>query len=363
MNSLTTLPQSLKNKAQSLIPTVNMTLPKTYKAAVFEKADAPLVIKDIELRQPKANEILVKVIACGVCHSDAVVQAGSFGNGFPIIPGHEIIGTVAAVGSGVEKWKVGERVGGPWHGGHDGTCKQCNRGQFQMCANGAVNGVTRDGGFAEFVHLRSEAVVRVPEDVDPYEYAPILCAGITVFNSMRKLQITPGEVVAIQGLGGLGHLAVQYAAKMGFKVVAISGGDKKREFAHKLGAHEYIDASKDDPVKKLTELGGAALIICTAPNPKSISPLTGGLGAGGKLLILAPCGGVEINSVDLIMKMASVCGFPSGHALDSEEAIEFTKLHNVDCMIEKFPLKDAQKAYDHMLSGDVRFRSVLVMDQ
>ncbi|KAF7911407.1 uncharacterized protein EAF01_002914 [Botrytis porri] len=361
MNTITTLPTTLKSKAQALIST--MSLPKTYKAALFEKADSPLVIKDIELRQPSVNEVLVKVIACGVCHSDAVVQSGGFGNGFPIIPGHEIIGTVAAVGEGVQKWKVGERVGGPWHGGHDGTCKQCNRGQFQMCSNGAINGVTRDGGFAEYVHLRSEAVVRVPEDVDPYEYAPVLCAGITVFNSMRKLQITPGEVVAIQGLGGLGHLAVQYAAKMGFKVVAISGGDKKREFAHKLGAHEYIDASKDDPVKKLTEMGGAALIVCTAPNPKSISPLTGGLGAGGKLLILAPCGGVEINSVDLIMKMASVCGFPSGHALDSEEAIEFTKLHNVRCMIEKFPLKDAQKAYDHMLSGDVRFRSVLVMDQ
>lgn len=298
-----------------------------------------------------------------MCHSDAVVQAGSFGNGFPIVPGHEIIGTVAAVGPGVEKWKVGERVGGAWHGGHDGTCKQCNRGNFQMCSNGAINGVTRNGGFAEYVHLRTEAAVRVPEDVDPYKYAPILCAGITVFNSMRKLQITPGEVVAIQGLGGLGHLAVQYAAKMGFKVVAISGGDKKREFAHKLGAHEYIDASKDDPVKKLAELGGAALIVCTAPNPKSISPLTAGLASGGKLLILAPCGNVEINTVDLIMRAASVCGFPSGHALDSEEAIEFTKLHNVDCMVEKFPLKDAQKAYDHMLSGNVRFRSVLVMDE
>ncbi|KAK6612742.1 alcohol dehydrogenase [Botrytis cinerea] len=328
MNTITTLPTTLKNKAQALIST--MSLPKTYKAAVFEKANAPFVIKDVELTQPSANEVLVKVIACGVCHSDAVVQSGGFGNGFPIVPGHEVIGTVAAVGEGVQKWKVGERVGGPWHGGHDGTCKQCNRGQFQMCSNGAVNGVTRDGGYAEYVHLRSEAVVRIPEDVDPYEYA---------------------------------QFSAPYAAKMGYKVVAISGGDKKRDFAHKLGAHEYIDTSKDDPVKKLTEMGGAALIVCTAPNPKSISPLTGGLGAGGKLLILAPCGGVEINSIDLITKMASVSGFPSGHALDCEEAIEFTKLHTVDCMIEKFPLSDVQKAYDHMLSGDVRFRSVLVMDQ
>jgi len=210
--------------------------------------------------------------------------------------------------------------------------------------------------------LRTEAVVKVPEDVDPVEYAPILCAGITVFNSIRKLGITPGELVAIQGLGGLGHLAVQYACKMGYKVVALSSGDRKRAFAMELGAHLYIDTSKEDPCEKLMELGGAALIVCTAPNPKSIGPLTGGLGAGGKLLVLAPVGNIEVNSVDLIMKAASVCGFPSGHALDSEEAIDFTKLHGVRCMVEKFPLEDAQKAFDHMLSGDVRFRGVLVME-
>lgn len=247
-------------------------------------------------------------------------------------------------------------------GGHDAVCKQCQRGQFQMCQNGAVNGVTMDGGYAEYVLLRTEAVVKVPTDVDPVEYAPILCAGITVFNSIRKLHITPGELVAVQGLGGLGHLAVQYANKMGYQVAALSSGDKKRDFAKKLGAHEYIDASKDDPCKKLMELGGAALIVCTAPNPKAISPLTGGLAPGGKLLVLSPCGPIEINSADLISKMASVAGFPSGHALDSEEAIAFTKLHGIKCMVEKFPLKEVQKAFDHMMSGDVRFRSVLVME-
>jgi D-arabinose 1-dehydrogenase-like Zn-dependent alcohol dehydrogenase len=360
MNTIRSLPTTIKNTAASL---VNMpSLPKTYKAAVFEKADQPFTIKDIELKEPSEGQVLVKVLACGVCHSDAVVQSGGFGNGFPIIPGHEIIGNVAAVGPGVTKWKEGDRVGGPWHGGHDSICKQCQRGQFQMCKQEAINGVTRDGGYAEYVLLRSEAVVKVPTDVDPVEYAPILCAGITVFNSIRKLQITPGEIVAIQGLGGLGHLAVQYAAKMGYRVVALSSGDKKKDFAHKLGAHDYIDTSKDDPVKKLTEMGGAALIVCTAPNPKSISPLTGGLEAGGHVLVLAPCGGIEVNSIDLISKAASVSGFPSGHALDCEEAIDFTKLHNIKCMVEKFPLKDVQKAYDHMLSGDVRFRSVLVME-
>ncbi|KAL2063405.1 hypothetical protein VTL71DRAFT_5210 [Oculimacula yallundae] len=338
------------------------SLPKTYKAAVFEKADGPLTIKDVPLVAPTAGQVLVKVLACGVCGSDSGVQGGHFGNSFPIVPGHELIGDIVAVGDGEKRWKAGDRVGGPWHGGHDSTCKQCNRGQFQMCQNGAINGVTKDGGFAEYVLLRTEAVVRVPKEVDPAQYAPILCAGITVFNAIRKLQITPGDIVAVQGLGGLGHLAVQYANKMGYKVVALSSGDSKRDFAKKLGAHEYVNTTSEDPAKKLMEMGGASLIVCTAPNAKAISPLTGGLEPGGKVLILSPCGGVEINSVDLIMKAASVCGFPSGHALDSEEAIAFTQLHDIQCMIEKFPLKDAQKALEHMASGNVRFRAVLVCE-
>ncbi|RDW82767.1 alcohol dehydrogenase-10 [Coleophoma cylindrospora] len=337
------------------------SLPKTYKAAVLEKVNAPFTLKDIELKLPERGEVLVKVLATGVCHSDSVVQSGAFGNAFPIIPGHEIIGNVVAVGDGESKWKEGDRVGGAWHGGHDGTCTQCQRGQFQMCKHEAINGVTRNGGYGEYVLLRSEAVVNVPADVDPVQYAPILCAGITVFNSIRKAGITTGETVAIQGLGGLGHLAVQFASKMGYRVVALSNGSKKKDFAMKLGAHGYIDTSKDDPCDKLMEMGGAALIVCTAPNPKAIGPLTGGLAPSGKVLILAPCGNVEISTLDLINKAATVCGFPSGHALDSEEAIAFTRLHDIKCMVEAFPLNDVQKAYDHMMSGEVRFRSVLVM--
>jgi D-arabinose 1-dehydrogenase-like Zn-dependent alcohol dehydrogenase len=337
------------------------SLPKTYKAALFEAANTPFVIKDIELKHPSPGQVLVKVIAVGVCHSDSGVCSGAFGNSFPIIPGHEIIGDVAAVGEGEHRWQVGDRVGGPWHGGHDAVCKQCQRGQFQMCKNAAVNGVTQDGGYAEYVLLRTEAVVNVPRDVDPVEYAPILCAGITVFNSIRKLKIQVGDLVAVQGLGGLGHLAVQYANKMGYRVVALSSGSKKKEFAMQLGAHEYIDTSKDDGCAKLQEMGGAALIVATAPNPKAIGPLTGGLEPGGRILVLAPCGDIPVNSVDLIMKATGVVGYPSGHALDSEEAIAFTKLHGIKCMVEKFPLQDVQKAYDRMLSGDVRFRAVLVM--
>lgn len=337
------------------------SLPKTYKAAVIESKDAPFTLKDIELKHPAVGEVLVKVLAVGVCHSDAGVQSGAFGNSFPIVPGHELIGDIAEIPEGEKRWKVGDRVGGPWHGGHDGVCKQCQRGQMQMCKNGAVNGVTRDGGYAEYVLLRTEAVVNVPADLDPAEYAPILCAGITVFNSIRKLNIIAGELVAVQGLGGLGHLAVQYANKMGYKVVALSSGDSKRDFAKQLGAHEYIDTSKEDACARLNEMGGAALIVATAPNPKAISPLTGGLEPGGRVLVLAPCGPIEVNSIDLIVKAAGVVGFPSGHALDSEEAIAFTKLHGIKCLVEKFPLKDAQKAYDHMMSGKARFRSVLVM--
>lgn len=328
---------------------------------MIEKANEPFILKDVPLRLPSAGEILVKILASGLCGSDVGVQAGKFNTKFPVVPGHEIIGNVVTVGEGEARWKVGDRVGGGWHGGHDLTCKQCQRGQFQMCQKEAINGVNKEGGFAEYVLLRTEAAVKIPKDVDPVQYAPILCAGVTVFNSIRSLNIIAGELVAIQGLGGLGHLAVQYANKLGYRVAVLSSGDKKREFAHKLGAHEYIDTSKEDPNQKLKDLGGAALIAATAPNPEAISPLTGGLQPGGRLLVLALCGPIEVSVVDLIVKDSGVVGFPSGHALDSEEAVAFTKLHNIKCMVEKFSLQDVQQAFDHMKSGNVRFRSVLAM--
>ncbi|CAJ2500769.1 Uu.00g036220.m01.CDS01 [Anthostomella pinea] len=337
------------------------SLPKTYKVACLEKAGEPITIKDVDLKQPEPGQVLVKVLACGVCHSDLFVQGGHLGDVFPRVPGHELIGDVVAVGSSVTRFKGGERVGGPWHGGHDKTCRSCARGQFQMCDNAAINGVSRDGGYAEYVLLREEAVVRVPKDIDAAEAAPLLCAGVTVFNSMRKMHIEQGNTVAIQGVGGLGHLAVQYANKMGYHVVAISSGDSKKDFATKLGAHVYIDSSKDDPVKQLRALGGAAMIVATAPNPKALSPLVGGLQAGGKLIVLAPIGPVEFDTVTLVNRGASVHGWPSGHALDSEEAIRFSQDHGVKCMIEKFPLADAAKAMEHCGSGKVRFRAVLTM--
>lgn len=229
-----------------------------------------------------------------------------------------------------------------------------------MCDNKEVNGVTMDGGYAEYVLLREEAVVRVPSDADPAETAPLLCAGVTVFNSMRKMHVEQGNTVAVQGVGGLGHLAIQYANRMGYHTVAISSGESKKDFALQLGANAYIDTSKQDPVQALQDLGGAAMIVATAPNPKAISPLVGGLQPGGKLVVLAPVGPVEFDTAVLVTKGASVHGWPSGHALDSEEAIQFSRDHGVKCLIEKVPLADAAKAMEDCSSGKVRFRGVLI---
>ncbi|KAH0844503.1 hypothetical protein AYO21_00972 [Fonsecaea monophora] len=335
-------------------------LPKEYKVAFFEAAGEPLKFKQVKLELPKPGEILVKVLACGVCHSDQVVRYGIMGNRFPIIPGHEIIGEVAAVPDSEHRWKVGERVGGPWHGGHDGTCVACQRGLFQMCEKAAINGVTRDGGYAEYVILRTEAVVRVPTDVDPAEFCPVLCAGVTVFNSLRQQRVLAGSLVAVQGLGGLGHLALQYVSKMGYRTVAISSSSEKREFATQLGAHEYIDASQGDIGEQLQKLGGAACILFTAPNEKLIPSLLTGLAPVGKLIILAATAPVEVNTAFMMGKGLSLQAWPSGHALDSEEAISFAQIHNVHVMIEKFPLDKANEAMEKMVSGKVRFRGVLI---
>ena len=284
-------------------------LPKTYKAAVVEKANEPFAFRDLPLEAPTEGHILVKVLACGVCHSDAYVYGGGFGT-LPRIPGHEIVGEVAAIPSTEKKWKVGDRVGGTWHGGHDGICRSCIKGLNQMCDNAEVNGVSRDGGCrfsqfkltllpckvliahclfadAEFCTLRTEAAVRIPIQLDPVQIAPLLCAGVTVYNGMKQMGIPQGETVAVQGLGGLGHLAVQYSRKMGYRTVALSSGGSKRDFAKELGASDYIDASKEEPAAALQKLGGASLIVSTAPSPDAMKGLVDGLAPKGKLLVLA----------------------------------------------------------------------------
>lgn len=338
-----------------------MALPQTFKQAAFKEAGGPLIIEKVPLTPPGPGEILLKVEACGVCHSDIYAQSNAMGGGFPLVPGHEIIGRVAAVGGAVSGWQVGDRVGGAWHAGHDGTCKACLKGWNQMCENQVINGITKGGGYAEYCLLRAEAAVRVPDHVDAAKYAPILCAGVTVFNSMRHMKIAVGETVAIQGIGGLGHLAIQYANQFGYRVVAISRGSAKEEFARQLGAHHYIDTNKEDASDALQKLGGAALIVTTAPNASDITPLMRGLAVVGKLLFLSLPGELSVNTGLMLRYGLSVHSWPSGHARDSEEAIAFTELRNINCMVETFPLEKANEAFDAMLKGDARFRAVITM--
>ncbi|RMZ13959.1 hypothetical protein D0862_02172 [Hortaea werneckii] len=341
---------------------MSQSLPKTFKAAVLTKAGGPLEIKDVPMLQTQEGEILIKVHACGVCHSDSNVMNGDMGPPQIERLGHEFVGTVVSVPPSEKKWKIGDRVGGPWHGGHDHNCRACGRGLFQMCSNKAINGVTRNGGYGQYATLRTEAAVRIPKDAEPADVAPLLCAGVTVFNGIRNMGIMAGDIVAVQGLGGLGHLAIQYARKMGYRTVALSRGTEKKDFAMKLGANDYIDIKAKDVGEELQKLGGAACIVVTAPNPDVISPLLNGLGPQGKLLVHTAIGPVPVNTVPMVLNALSVCGWPSGHAQDSEDAIAFAQTHGVKCMIEKFPLEKAQEAMEHMLAGKPRFRAVLTMD-
>ncbi|KAB8237524.1 chaperonin 10-like protein [Aspergillus alliaceus] len=340
-----------------------MALPKTYRRATFKEAGKPLVIEEKELTLPPKGEILVKVEACGVCHSDVFLQDGGLlGRGFPNTPGHEFIGRVVAFGEGVTEWKIGDRAGGAWHAGHDGTCSTCRRGNFQMCDAREINGESREGGYAEYATLRTEAAVRVPENVDAANYAPILCAGVTVYNGMKQMKIPPGSTVAVQGLGGLGHLAIQYANRFGWRVIAISRNRDKEAFARKLGAHEFVAASEGDVGEQLQGLGGVELVVATAPDAKSMMSLMMGLKALGKLLVLSVAGDVPLSSGRMITHGLSVHGWPAGHALDTEEAIVFTEQQDVSCWIEKFPLEQANEAYEAMKKGTVRFRAVITME-
>ena len=276
--------------------------------------------------------------------------------------GHEFIGDVAAVPASEKRWKVGDRVGGAWHGGHDFSCKQCARGQYQMCQNKTVNGVYREGGYGQYATLRTEAAVSIPKDADVAKTAPLLCAGVTVFNGLRHMNLNAGATVAVQGLGGLGHLCVQYARKMGFRTVALSRGTSKKDFAMKLGATDFIDTEAGDVAEQLQKIGGADCIAVTAPNPAVIKAVQGGLAPAGTMLLWTAIGPVEIDTVSLVLNAQSVRGWPSGHALDSEEAIEFAATQGIECMVETFPMEKANEAMEHMSSGKVRFRAVLTME-
>ncbi|MBV9877933.1 MAG: alcohol dehydrogenase catalytic domain-containing protein [Verrucomicrobia bacterium] len=323
--------------------------------------DFELVERDIP--EPGPRQVRIKVEACGVCHSDELVKEGLWpGLQFPRVPGHEIAGRVDASGDGVTSWKKGDRVGVGWHGGHDFVCESCRRGDFTMCVQRKVTGIDYDGGYAEYVIAPMEALAAIPDQVPAEEAGPFMCAGVTVFNALRNSGACPGDVVAVQGVGGLGHLGVQYARKMGFNTVALGKGADKEPLARKLGAHYYIDSAAVDTVTELQKLGGARVILATAPSAKAISDVVGGLGINGNLLIpAAPNEPLTVSVFPLIMGRRQISGWYSGTARDSQDTLEFSALTDVHPMIEKFPLSRVAEAYEQMRSGKVRFRVVLTM--
>jgi D-arabinose 1-dehydrogenase-like Zn-dependent alcohol dehydrogenase len=335
----------------------------TMKAAQISKAGGDFELVERDIREPGPGQVRVKVEACGICHSDALVKEGLWpGLQYPRVPGHEIGGRLDALGVGVTAWKKGDRVGVGWHGGHDFVCDECRRGDFAMCVNRKVTGIDYDGGYAEYVIAPAEALAAIPNELPAEEAGPFMCAGVTVFNALRNSGARAGDLVAVQGIGGLGHLGVQYARKMGFETVALGRGKDKEPLAKKLGAHHYIDSSAVDTAAELQKLGGARVILATAPSAKAISDVVGGLGINGNLLIPAAANEpLTVSVMPLLMGRRQISGWYSGTARDSQDTLEFSALSDVHPMIEKFPLSRVAEAYERMHSGKVRFRVVLMM--
>lgn len=333
------------------------------KAAVINSAGDDFSLEEREIPSPKENEVLIKVDACGICHSDNLTKEATFpGLELPRVPGHEVIGKVEGLGDNVNQWKKGQRVGVGWHGGHCFECEPCRRGDFINCKNAKVSGISYDGGYAEYMTAPKEAIVEVPEKMNAAEAAPLLCAGITVYNGIRNSGIRPGDVVAVQGIGGLGHLAIQYASKMGMQTVAISHSADKKDLAEKMGAQHFVDSSEENPAKALQKLGGAKLIVGTAPKGDAMSQVVNGLGTDGKLLAIAVTGEtVEVSPMQLIAGRKSVSGWPSGTPIDSEDTLKFSQMTDTKPMIEEYPLEKVNEAFDRMMNNEARFRVVLKM--
>ena len=336
----------------------------TMQAARIPSAGADFEITDLPMPAPDAHEVRIRVEACGICHSDAFVKEGTFpGLEYPRVPGHEVAGVVDAVGTDVTQWSEGDRVGVGWHGGHCFTCDACRTGDFVNCENGLVTGIHYDGGYAEYMTAPAEAVAKMPEDLAAEDAAPLLCAGITTFNALRNQGLQPGDLVAVQGIGGLGHLGVQYATAMGLEVVALSTSADKEALAHDLGASHFVDVSNTDPAEALQRRGGADLILATAPNADAITSVLGGLGRDGDLVIVAATGeAVEVPPMALIQGRKSVSGWPSGDAKDSEDTLAFSAQAEALPEIETFSLEEAEAAYARMINNEARFRAVLTMD-
>ncbi|RAH96394.1 alcohol dehydrogenase [Acuticoccus sediminis] len=331
------------------------------RAVQVAQPGAPFELVERDVPEPGYGEVRIKVQACGVCHSDAIAKEGWVpGIPYPIIPGHEVAGVIEVLGEGVIGWDVGTRVGVGWFGGNCGHCEPCRRGQLINCQNIKIPGLNFDGGYAEAMVAPASGLVRIPDDLSAEDAAPLLCAGVTTYNALRQSGAEPGDVVAVLGLGGLGHLGVQFAAKMGFRTVAIARGPDKAEFAKKLGAHVYIDSAAEDAAAELAKLGGAKTILATVPNSQAMSQLVAGLAVRGVMVIVGVGSEpLQFSAMDLIPANRTIKGHPSGASIDSEDTLNFSVLTEVRPMIEVMPLEEAAAAYDKMMAAKARFRMVL----
>jgi D-arabinose 1-dehydrogenase-like Zn-dependent alcohol dehydrogenase len=333
------------------------------RAVQVPRPKAPFEIVERDIPEPGPGSVRVKVQACGICHSDSLVTEGNFPLvEYPRVPGHEVIGVVDAVGSGVTRWSPGQRAGVGWHGGNCGYCDACRRGDFFACQTfTAITGITADGGYAEYMIARAEALALVPDELSAVEAAPLMCAGVTTFNGLRNSGARPGDLVAVLGLGGLGHLGVQYAAKSGFRTVAIARGKEKEALARQLGARHYIDSQAQDPAVELRKMGGASVILATVTNGDAMAAVVGGLGTKGTLMVIGASPSLTVSPGNLIGGRLSVRGWYSGTSIDSQDTLAFSALAGVRSMNEVFPMERVAEAYDRMLSGRARFRAVLTM--
>ena len=330
-------------------------------AAVVSEPGAEFELVERAVPEPDPGEVRVDVEACGICHSDAFVMEGTYpGVTYPRVPGHEIAGRVDAVGEGVERLAAGDRVGVGWHGGHCFECEPCRRGEFTACENGDITGLTYDGGYAEYATVPAEAVATVPKTLDAVDAAPLLCAGVTTYNALRNTDARPGDLVAVQGIGGLGHLGVQYAHAAGFETVALSRSADKEPLALELGADHFLDTTETDPAERLQELGGASVVLATAPASEAISSVVGGLGLDGSVVVVGvPGAPIEVDGAELVGARSGVEGWASGHARDSQDTLEFSALRDIAPEVETFPLSEVSAAYERMIDNEARFRVVL----
>jgi len=333
------------------------------KAVQVPKPGADFELVERDIPEPGSGQVRIRVQACGVCHSDVITKEGLLpGISYPRVPGHEVAGVIDEVGPGVKDWKKGERVGVGWHGGHDGTCPQCRRGDFATCASNIVCGISYDGGYQEFMVAPVEGVAHMPESLDVAEAAPLMCAGITTFNALRHAGALPSDLVAVQGIGGLGHLGIQFAKKTGYRVAAIGRGQGNAALATKLGADIYIDSAATDAAAELQKLGGARVILATAPSGKAMTSLIGGLGANGVLVVIgASPEPIEVPPSQLLFGRNRIQGWAAGIPTDSEDTLRFAEMTGIRPMIEKYPLARAAEAYARMMSGKAEFRVVLTM--